>query len=79
MLCAVFCVLSAVCSREPGRVAPSNPGFARNGRGQQGHKERAQGNAEYKLLCAGPPFIVPVHEINEKSPYIHDILNMLYI
>ena len=65
VLCAGL-VCYVQCSYEPRRIAPSMPHFAPTGKVQQGHKRRAQGNAKYQFVCAGPPFIVSGHEANEK-------------
>ena len=71
MLCAVFSLCYVQVAVRTSSLRCEHASLRSGGKAQQGYKGRAQGNAEYQTLCAGPPFIVSVHETNEKVPYIY--------
>ena len=78
VLCAVFSlcyVQSLVCLLYSLQLQtsslPSEHASARLvGKSPTRARGRAQGNAKYHILCAGPRLIVSVHETNERVPCI---------
>ena len=66
---SLVCAMSSLQSRTS--ALRSEHASLRSGRAQQVYKGRAEGNAKYQILCAGPPFIFSVQKTNEKVSYIY--------